>query len=205
MLQQRHIQNSAQKKKNNFVFCVRFCIFANSSTGHDVWIAGNEYQEFGKRYDMKQEINPKDSPRGYAFELWKTAGMPKVTIFKTFDITRLIKVAKRSGMKTNMLMCWCIGKAASPIEEFYTLPAGGHLWQYDRLAVNTVVMTVNGTVRLCDIPYSEDIHQFNEDYLRLTRQVHDTNEDHLLGDEYMAVDTSTLVECEIDGVASVYS
>ena len=84
-------------------------------------------------------------------------------------------------------------------------PAGGHLWQYDRLAVNTVVKTVNGTVRLCDIPFSEDIHQFNEDYLRLTRQVHDTNEDHLLGDEYMAVDTSTLAECEIDGVASVYS
>ncbi len=104
---------------------------------------------------MKQEINPQDSPRGYAFELWKTAGMPKVTIFKTFDITRLIKVAKRSGMKTNMLMCWCIGHAASPIEEFYTLPAGGHLWLYDRLAVNTVVKTVNGTVRLCDIPYSE--------------------------------------------------
>ena len=108
-------------------------------------------------------------------------------------------------MKTNMLICWCIGHAASPIKEFYTLPAGGHLWLYDRLAVNTVVKTANGTVRLCDIPFSEDIHQFNEEYLRLTRQVHDTNEDHLLGDEYMAVDTSTLVECEIDGVASVYS
>ena len=39
---------------------------------------------------MKQEINPKDSPRGFAFELWKTAGMPKVTIFKTFDITECL-------------------------------------------------------------------------------------------------------------------
>jgi len=131
--------------------------------------------------------------------------MPKVTIFKTFNISRLIKIAKRSGMKTNMLMCWCIGHAASGIEEFYTLPVGGHLWQYDRLAVNIVVKTANGAAHLCDIPYSEDIHQFNEAYLRLTRQVHDTNEDHLLGDEYMAVNTSTLAECEIDGVASVYS
>ena len=131
--------------------------------------------------------------------------MPMVTLVKTLDVSRLVKVSKKSGMKFTMLMCWCIGKAASQMEEFYTLPVGGHLWQYDRLAVNTVVKTVNGTVRLCDIPYSEDIHQFNEDYLRLTRQVHDTNEDHLLGDEYMAVDTSTLVECEIDGVASVYS
>ena len=69
---------------------MRFCIFANSSTGHEVWITGNEYQGFGKRYDMKQEINPQDSPRGFAFELWKTAGMPKVTIFKTFDISECL-------------------------------------------------------------------------------------------------------------------
>jgi chloramphenicol O-acetyltransferase type A len=154
---------------------------------------------------MKKEIDPKESPRGRAFELWKTAAMPKVTIFKTFDITRLIKVAKRSGMKTNMLMCWCIGHAASSIEEFYILPAGGHLWQYDRLAVNTVVKTMNGDAHLCDIPFSANIHQFIEDYLQLTSQVHDTNEDHLFGEDYMAIDTSALVECEIDGVASVYS
>ena len=124
---------------------------------------------------MKKEIDPKESPRGRAFELWKTAGMPKVTIVKTFDVGRLVRVAKRNGMKTNMLMCWCIGQAASGIQEFYTLPVGEHLCQ------------------------------FNEDYLRLTRQVHETNEDHLLGDDYMAIDTSALAECEIDGVVSVYS
>jgi len=154
---------------------------------------------------MRKEIDPKDSPRGFAFELWKTAAMPKVTIFKTFDISRLVKVGKKSGLKTNMLMCWCIGRAAVGIKEFYTLPIGGRLWQYDRLAVNTVVKTQSGYAHLCDIPFSEDIHQFNADYLRLTKQVYDTNEDHLLGEEYMAIDTSTLVECEIDGVASVYS
>ena len=73
-----------------------------------------------------------------------------------------------------MLMCWCIGHAANPIAEFYTLPAGGRLWQYDCLAVNTVVMTSKGETHLCDIPFSEDLHQFNDDYLRLTRQVRDT-------------------------------
>ena len=85
---------------------------------------------------MKKEIDPKESPRGRAFELWKTAGMPKVTIVKTFDVGRLIRVAKRSGMKTNMLMCWCIGQAASGIQEFYTLPAGEHF------AVRRVLMAV---------------------------------------------------------------
>ena len=112
---------------------------------------------------MKKEIDPKESPRGRAFELWKTAGMPKVTIVKTFDVGRLIRVAKRSGMKTNMLMCWCIGQAASDIQEFYTLPAGEHLWLYDRLAVMTVVKTTNGDAHLCDIPFSADLRQFNED------------------------------------------
>ena len=126
---------------------------------------------------MRKEIDPQSSPRGRAFELWKDAPMPKVTITKTFNIGRLVRAGRRRGLKTNMLMCWCIGHAASPIAEFYTLPAGGHLWQYDRLAVNTVVMTSKGEPHLCDIPFSEDIRQFNEDYLRLTRQVHDTNED----------------------------
>ena len=131
--------------------------------------------------------------------------MPKVTITKTFNIGRLVRTGQRKGLRPNMLMCWCIGHAASAITEFYTLPAGAHLWVYDRLAVKTVVLTAKGEPRLCDIPFSEDIHQFNKDYLRLTRQVHDTNEDHLLGEQYMAIDTSALPQCEIDGVVSVYS
>ena len=92
-------------------------------------------------FDMRREIDPQSSPRGRAFELWKNAPMPKVTITKTFNIGRLVKAGRRRELKTNMLMCWCIGHAANPITEFYTLPAGGHLWQYDCLAVNTVVMT----------------------------------------------------------------
>lgn len=95
--------------------------------------------------------------------MWKTASNPNITITKTFDITRLVKVARRSGLKPNMLMCWCIGRAASGIKEFYTLPAGGHLWQYDKLAVDAVVKTIKGGTRLCDIPFSEDIHQFNSE------------------------------------------
>ena len=49
---------------------------------------------------MRKEVDPNDSSRGFAFELWKTAGMPKVTIFKTFNISRLIKIAKRKGWST---------------------------------------------------------------------------------------------------------
>ena len=67
---------------------------------------------------MKQEINPKDTSRAIAFELWMKSPMPMVTFTKTFDVTRLRKVSRQRGMKFNMLLCWCIGKAASTIDEF---------------------------------------------------------------------------------------
>ena len=38
-----------------------------------------------------------------------------------------------------MLLDYCIGKSASSIEEFYLLPVGDKLIQYDTLAVNTIV------------------------------------------------------------------
>ena len=77
---------------------------------------------------MKQEINPKDTNRAIAFELWTKSPMPMVTLTKTFDVTRLYKVSRRHGLKFNMLLCWCIGKAASGIEEFYMLPQNGKLY-----------------------------------------------------------------------------
>jgi chloramphenicol O-acetyltransferase len=62
---------------------------------------------------MKQVIVPKDTSRAQAFELWMMSPMPMVTLAKTFDVTRLLKVSRRRGMKLNMLLCWCIGKTAS--------------------------------------------------------------------------------------------
>ena len=53
---------------------------------------------------MKQEINPKDTKRAIAFELWMKSPMPMVTLTKTFDVTRLCKVSRRHGMKFNMLL-----------------------------------------------------------------------------------------------------
>ena len=53
-----------------------------------------------------REINPKETTRAYAFELWMKAPMPMVTFFKILDVSRLVKISKKSGMKFNMLMCW---------------------------------------------------------------------------------------------------
>ena len=88
---------------------------------------------------MAKEIDPKSTTRARAFEFWMQAPNPMVTFFKTFNVTRLVKVSKKHGLKFNMLMDYCIGKAATNIKEFYMLPVNGKLMQYDSIAVNTIV------------------------------------------------------------------
>ena len=84
---------------------------------------------------MMQEVNPAETTRAYAFSMWMRAPMPMVTLLRTLDVTRLRRISRRRGLKFNMLMCWCIGRAASRVEEFYTLPVGDRLVRYDSLAV----------------------------------------------------------------------
>lgn len=151
-----------------------------------------------------KEVNPKETTRAYAFEMWMNAPMPMVTFFKTLDVSNLKKYAKRNGMKFNMLMCWCIGKAASQVKEFYMLPVGGKLIEYDNIAVNTIVLNKTGEVSSCDIPFSENLTRFNDDYLRLTQQVAATCCNHDLTDS-MVIGTSALVQYDIDGAVGMYS
>ena len=119
---------------------------------------------------MKRETNPQESNRAEAFRMWMSSPMPMVTLVKTLDVTRLVKASKKSGVKFTSLMCWCIGKAASQVEEFYTLPVDGKLYRYDKLAINVIVENGKGGINSCDIPYSDDLQQFTRDYLMLTMQ-----------------------------------
>ena len=43
-----------------------------------------------------KEINPKETKRAKAYELWMKAPNPMVTFFKTLDVTPLIKKSKKS-------------------------------------------------------------------------------------------------------------
>ena len=151
-----------------------------------------------------KEVNPKETTRAYAFEMWMNAPMPMLTFFKTIDVTRLVRIRKRTGLKLNMLMCWCVGKAASLIKEFYMLPISGKLMQYDSLAVCTIVANREGEVSSCDVPFSDNLQQFNADYLRLTKQVAESCQNHDLTDS-MVIGTSALSGYEIDGAAGMYS
>ena len=151
-----------------------------------------------------REVKPKDTTRAYAFDMWMKAPMPMVTFFKTLDVSRLVKVSKKKRLKFNMLMCWCIGKAASHVKEFFMLPIGDKLIEYDTIAVNTIVANSQGEVSSCDIPFSNDLSVFNANYIRLTRQVAKTCENHDLADN-MVIGTSALAQYDIVGAVGMYS
>ena len=153
---------------------------------------------------MKTEIQPQDSNRAEAFSMWISSPMPMVTLVKTFDVSPLVKVSRRTGMKFTMLMCWCAGKAAGNIEEFFLLPENGRLYRYDRLAINIVVQNVKGGICLCDVPYSDDIEQFNASYLEITGQAATSCKSTALED-HMILGTSALPQTELDCIVNQYS
>lgn len=125
---------------------------------------------------------------------------PMVTFFMP-----LIKKSKTTGMKFNMLLDYCIGKAASTVKEFYILPVDGKIIQYGKIAVNTIVKNKYGEVSSCDISYTDDLEQFNADYLQYTGQVRDTCSDYDLSEEYMVIGTSAIIDTEIDGAVGMNS
>ena len=149
-------------------------------------------------------LDPKQTGRAEAFALWMGAPNPMVTFVKTLDVTPLVRLSRRRGKSFNMLMCWCIGNAASRVKEFYTLPVDGKLCQYDSLAVNCIVKNKTGEVSSCDVPYSDDLRQFERDYLRMTTQTAESCQNHDINDK-MVIGTSAIVDTELDAAVGMYS
>ena len=154
---------------------------------------------------MAKVIDPKTTTRAMAFEFWMKAPNPMVTFFKTMDVTNLIKASRKHGYKFNMLLDYCIGKAAADIKEFYILPVGDELMQYDSIAVNTIVKNKAGEVSSCDISYSDSLETFNLEYLKFTAIVADTCLDRDLSENSMVIGTSAIIDTEIDGAVGMNS
>ena len=154
---------------------------------------------------MAKEIQLKDTTRARAYELWMKAPNPMVTFFKTLDVTNLIKISKRKHMKFNMLLDYCIGKAAVNVKEFYVLPVGDKLIQYDTIAVNTIVKNRDGEVNSCDILYVEDLNKYNNEYLEYTSWVAENCQDRDLSNDSMVIGTSAIIDTEIDGAVGMNS
>ena len=154
---------------------------------------------------MAKEIDPQVTTRAAAYELWMKAPNPMVTFFKTLDVTNLVRISKKKQMKFNMLLDFCIGRAAASIKDFYILPVGDKLIQYDTLAVNTIVKNKDGEISSCDISQIDLLNNFNTEYLKYTRQVAESCSDRDLSEESMVIGTSAIIDTEIDGAVGMNS
>ncbi len=154
---------------------------------------------------MPKELDPRQTERASAYELWMKAPNPMVTFFKKLDVTSLVRYGKKNHLKFNMLMDYCIGRAAAQIKEFYTLPVGDRLIRYDSLAVNTIVRNRTGGVSSCDISQSGDLARFNAEYLEYTARAAESCEDRDLSGDSMVIGTSAIIDTEIDGAVGMNS
>lgn len=150
-----------------------------------------------------REVNPMDTDRAVSWQLYIDAPMPMVTIFKTLNITILMKY-RAEGYKLNMLLCFCIMQAAQDTKEFRLLPVGKKMMQYDKIGVNVIVKNQDGGINSCDLPCAQTLEEFNRSYLELTEQVRCTCADYEITD-HMIIGTSSLVKYDIDGAVNMYS
>lgn len=153
---------------------------------------------------MKTQVNPQETTRAEAFQMWMTSPMPMVTLTKTFNVGKLVKASKKQGVKFNALLCWCIGKAATQVEEFYLLPDKGKLYRYDSIAINVIVNNCKGGINSCDIPFTGNLKEFVEVYHTLTAQAAAECKSTFLED-YMIVGTSAMVQTELDCIVNQYT
>lgn len=151
---------------------------------------------------MKREIDPLKTPRAKNYIAFEHATQPMVTMTATLDITPLIRL-KRKGYKLNMLMCYCIGKTAQTMPEFYRMVEGRRMYQYDSLAINVIVMNCKKELSFCDIAVSDDLDTFNREYLQFTTEAHDQCQDRELPDR-MVIGTSTITNFELDSIVNGY-
>mgnify|MGYP003549570192 FL=1 len=152
-----------------------------------------------------KEIDPKTTNRAQQFEIWKNAPNPMLVFVKKMDVTNLIKISKKKHLKFNMLLDYCIGKAAVCQKEFYLLPIGDKLMQFDKIAINTIVKNHTGEASSCDIEFTPDLNEYNLNYLKYTNQVANSCIDRDLSKECMVIGTSAIVDTELEFAGGMYS
>lgn len=152
-----------------------------------------------------KEVNPQETARGRQFEIWKNAPNPMLTFVKKVDVTRLVRISKKKHLKFNMLLDFCIGKAALQQKEFYLLPVGDKLMQFDKLAINTMVRNRLGEVSSCDIEFHGSLEEYNRDYLKYTADVAASCTDRDLSETCMVIGTSAIVDTELEFGGGMYS
>ncbi len=151
-----------------------------------------------------KEIEPRETKRASAYAAWMNAPMPMSSVFKTLDVSGIYRLSRGPVYNFDILLSYCIGKAASQVPEFYSLPTESSMAVYEQVAIRSAVLTKEGYVSSCDVPFSWELQQFIQDYMTLTKLVFETSAPRYLTDELMVIGTIALPDVEIDGACNAY-
>ena len=151
-----------------------------------------------------KEVNPALTSRAQSFALFASAPMPMLTVFKTLDVTKAVKKAKRRKVKLNALLCHAVYLAAKDINEMHYLVKDGKLFFSKELSVGLVVKGKDGKLLNCDVPASENFSVFYSDYNRVIEKALEENEPQE-DTERVSIGTSAILTGSIDGLVNLYS
>ena len=132
-----------------------------------------------------KEVNPALTSRAQSFALFASAPMPMLTVFKTLDVTKAVKEAKKRRVKLNAVLCHAVYLAAKDINEMHYLVKDGKLLN-------------------CNVPASENFSVFYSDYNRIIEKALEENESQE-DTEMASIGTSAILTGSIDGLVNLYS
>ncbi|HBK02723.1 MAG TPA: chloramphenicol acetyltransferase [Clostridiales bacterium] len=150
------------------------------------------------------EVDPSKTSRAQCFSLFTNAPMPMLTVFKTLDVTKAVKAAKKRGVKLNALLCHAVYLATKDIKEMHYLVKDGKLFFSEELSVGLVVKGKDGKLLNCDVPASDDFSAFYVDYNCVVEKALKENESQE-DTERVSIGTSAILTGSIDGLVNLYS
>ena len=150
-----------------------------------------------------KELQPESTSRALAYSMFIDAPQPTVTMFKTLDITRLYRFAKR-GERLNAMLCYTAGLAALEIPEFKLRVKDKRLFALDEpFLIGYVTPNKEGGIGVCDVPLCATYKEFRLAYERLGKELFESCQ--TMNGESVLLGTSAVVTTELDGIVNMYS
>ena len=102
------------------------------------------------------------------FERFIKEKNPAMCVSGCFDVTSIFKLKDKH--RFNVMMCYCVAKAAQNIEEFhYSIGADKKLYFYSNVKINFGVKAKDGIPYWGDVVYNDSFTDFAKEYERVRK------------------------------------
>ena len=134
---------------------------------------------------MYRVVDPKEVGRENTWEIFHDSGMPYSTTVVKVDVTNLMEFYKnhRGEYRLNALILYLILNACEPVKETKYNPVGDKIYVYDDSCASCMLPDDEGTLRMCCIPFTKDLDEFQKNYNELTQKCMVEHVDHMSEDK----------------------